>query len=156
MSVKVRLGSFMVLSRIMERKSQELRKKISFYVSDYWQEQVMSTNRLSDKGKLRYIMNIETYKEPKVGAYIADKIAILLEKGWGKFDMKPGLLKGLKSRVIPLKRLGGGTDFRVVREESSGWIHPGYGGGHVVHRVKRDIPKIIKGLYEQATKGYKE
>jgi len=124
---------------------------ISFWISDYWQEQVMNTGRISDRAKARYLSAIQPYRDPKAGAYITDKIAILLEKGWGRFDMKPGLLKGLRWRVIPL-RIAGQVQFRTVSENSKGWIHPGYGGAHVMHRVEREVPKIVQRILQKALK----
>jgi len=145
---------------MMRMRVEEVRSKISFYVADYWQEQVMNTGRLSNRGKARYLQAIQAYRDPKVGAYIDDKIAILLETGWGAFDMKPGLLWGIKGlpffglrrRVIPIKQIGGNVEFRTVTENSKGWIHPGYGGGHVINRVKRNIPNLIKEILERSQK----
>lgn len=139
----------------------EIRRKISFFISQMWQDHVMDTGRLSDRGKRHYIRAINMYVPPKVGVFLSDKIAGFLETGWRKFDMKPGLLfgirglplMGLPSRVIPLHDRDTGTvKFRTVKEASKGWIHPGYGGAHLVHRVIKDIPSIIRDVIERANR----
>lgn len=158
-TVKVDLGTFELLAKMMREKVAKVRSRVSFAVSDYWQDQVMNTGRLSSRGKARYLRAIEAYSEPKVGVFLNDKIAMLLETGWPAFDMKPGLLLGirglplfgLKKRVIPIKE-DGIVKFRTVTEKSTGWIHPGYGGAHLLSRVKKNIPNLIKEILERSQK----
>lgn len=150
--VSVRTFAAASLANIIRGKAMKTRAEFSRRLMQTWKDQVDRTLRLSDKGKHRYKANIIPYKEPKAGAYIKDKVTVLLERGWRKFGMKPGLLQGMARRVIPIVT-DEGVVFRTVTQDSQGWIHPGYGGGHLEHRVRRSVPKILKDLINQAMKG---
>lgn len=114
-----------------------------------WRNAVLRTN-LSHQAKVRYCNAIQPYPD-KLGVYLSDKVAKLLETGWKPFDMRPGLLKGMMRRVIPMKGPGGATEFRTVSNTSphGSWYHPGYKGANVL----KDLQKRLDKLVAEATSG---
>jgi len=129
-------GSIALATKKSLRARQQ---RMATVVTKFWKDAVMRSE-LSTRAKKRYSEAITPYKT-KPGAYISDHVAKLLESGWDKFDMKPGLLKGVMSRVVPL---GGGV-FRTVSQNSpvDSWIHPGFKGAKVVEKVQRSLAKLI-------------
>jgi len=114
-----------------------------------WRNAVMRTH-LSHRAKVRYCKAIQPYRD-RPGVYIADKVAKLLETGWKPFDMRPGLLKGMLRRVIPIKGPGGTTEFRTVSHTSphGSWQHPGFKGANVLKELQKRLDKLVA----EATRG---
>lgn len=120
---------------------------ISGVIVKAWRDAVRSSN-LSERAKNRYCKAITPYKKSDVvGAYIKDFVAVLLEKGWKRFDMKPGLLKRHSVRRIPLDE---GKTFRTVSHASrpDSWIHPGFRGAQVIGLVKSSVDRLVKQALE--------
>jgi hypothetical protein len=137
------LGSGSLSSKVRGRV-QRTRTYISAAVTALWRAKVQASE-LSQPAKRRYSDAIEPYKGQRAGAYISEKVAQLLERGWKGFDMKPGLLGGFRSRAIPL--LTGKTQtIRTVSVTSpaGAWRHPGFKGAKLAHRVQRGIKRIVK------------
>lgn len=124
------------------KRALKSRTQAANAIAQAWKAAVMRS-RLSARAKRRYANAIVPYAS-KPGAYVKDKIAALLEKGWRAFDMKPGLLRGKLSRVIPLQ-LPSGTEFRTVSRSSpaGSWQHPGYKGAQVVPDLKNRLQDIV-------------
>jgi len=72
--------------------------------------------------------------------------ASFLNRGYGAFDMKPGLM----GKTVPLKTTSG-TVFRRVGPHSSpdSWIHPGYQATNFVEKAKQKIEEGIVVRIEQ-------
>jgi len=117
--------------------------KIAMVVARTWQTAVRNSS-LSPSAKQRYVSAIQPYKS-RPGAYVKDFVAKLLETGWDSFDMKPGLLKGAESRIIPIKGSNGSVEFRRVSKNSpsSSWIHPGFKGAKVFDRVRERLQLLL-------------
>ena len=150
-SVKVLgAGSF---ARMVKGKAQRTRGAVSLAIVRLWQSRVEASSVLSGRAKARYKGFITPYAEPKTGAYIKDRITLLLEHGWKAFDMKPGLLSGRAHRFIPLGgKRGKLSDGRTVSVSSGGWKHPGYRGAKLESGVKRSIPKLVREILTKAMK----
>lgn len=145
--IRVKVNSIRsALSDAIRRKVASVASKSSAYVVERWRAQV-AASKLSGAARRRYSEDITPYNPPRIGAYISDKVAILLERGWKSFDMKPGLLAGRLRRVIPLN---GGKDLRTVsvKSPSGSWIHPGYEGAHLT----KGIAGLLRGIVETALK----
>lgn len=132
------------LKRFVQGKVRQARVDISSEVASLWRSKLMSTH-LSSAARRRYGDAITPYSPPRTGAYLSDFVATLLETGWKRFDMKPGLLGDRKHRVIPLLT-DGQRRFRSVSVKSlpSSWIHPGFRGAHLAERVRRSIGRLVK------------
>ena len=133
------------LGNVVAGKVQRVRQQIGMRVARLWREKVNSST-LSERARRRYADAIVPYGPPKAGAYVMDSIALLLEKGWKAFDMKPGLLSGRGHRAIPLG-IGDGT--KTIRTVSSGggkgaWRHPGFTGAHVAQRVQQSLARLVR------------
>lgn len=140
MSVSVRLSVRGSTSDALRRKLRSQSSVLSRAVVAAWGDAVRRS-RLSSRAKERYIRSIQPYRQG-VGAYISDKVAALLEKGWERFDMKPGLLRAKSRRAIPLLE---GEVIRTVSVNSPAgfWIHPGFDGAKVVDKVQATISAIV-------------
>lgn len=132
------------LSRIVKRKSRKMQLQISSGLAQVWRRAIASS-ALSDRAKRRYETAITPYRPPNAGAYISDKVSVLLELGWKRFDMKPGLISGKRYESVPIKK---GTKLAIRKVSKSSprgsWIHPGYRGAKVLSRVQRSIARIVK------------
>ena len=100
------------------------------------------------------------------------KVANMIEQGFDKYDMKPGLLSGPNSRpgpvkiptlvrkffirtgrpkatrynIVPIPQPGGGDPlYRTVTDASpaSSWIHPGFKGVHIAESVADEMMNHI-------------
>jgi len=144
MPIKARLSVKGSLMQTISATVRRRRGRVSQAIANAWKQSV-NRSSLSARAKARYTKAIVPYRGVKVGATIRDKVAILLEEGWKAFDMKPGLLAGQFSRVIPLQ-IQGKTEFRTVSQNSppSSWRHPGFKGANVVPGVKAMVDRIVK------------
>jgi hypothetical protein len=84
-------------------------------------------------------------------------LALALEDGIPRFDMKPGFLPGRESRVI---RLADGNFRTVTKLQTGKWIHPGFEGLKIQEMVKEHIskvlvPRIHKEAFDAAVKKLK-
>jgi len=130
------------LANVARGKLARSRRNIANVAVKLWRNEVERAG-LSARAKNRYLHAITPYKT-RPGAYILDKVARLLETGWKSFDMKPGLLKGQFSRVIPLQLPGQSEpEFRTVTANSKGWKHPGFKGANVVERVREKLASYV-------------
>lgn len=139
-SISVKKNVAKLLGRTIAARTQ----KLSALVTQAWRMGV-DESQLSGRAKDRYKKAITPYKS-KAGAYVRDFVASLLETGWRRFDMKPGLLRGAAYRVIPI---GGGTGtptFRAVstRSSASSWIHPGFHGAKAMEKVSERLQALIR------------
>ena len=136
------------LHNVVSGRVNKVRKDISKLIASMWAVTVQSS-RLSSRAKARYVGAIEPYSPPRAGAYVQDKIAQLLETGWKRFDMKPGLLKGKRYSNVPLLE----GEVRTVSPKSKGksWVHPGFRGARIMHKVERRAAAIIRKMIANAS-----
>lgn len=147
MKVNVRLlGS---LRNIVSGRVAKARATTNKGIVMLWRRAV-SQSGLSGKAKDRYSRSIVPYKT-KVGAYLDDNVAKLLEAGWKRFDMKKGLLAGRPYRRIPLL-VGGKRVVRTVSVNSpaSSWVHPGFRGARVADRVTGRLLSVVVGALKRS------
>jgi len=144
MPIKAHLSIKGSITQTVRATLRRKRSRASSAIANAWQQAVMRSS-ISARAKHRYSKAIVPYHGMRVGATVRDRIAILLEEGWKPFDMKPGLLAGRFSRVVPL-RIQGQTKFRTVSRNSppSSWQHPGYRGAGVVPEVRAMVGRIVK------------
>lgn len=148
MPVKIKYLGSATLSQVVKGRVLKTRQAISDNIATLWRSKV-SISFLSRRAKDRYSKAIKPYKAThgKAGAYISEFVANLLETGWKAFDMKPGLLKGLTHRIIPLSDNQGGVKaFRSVASSSpsTSWRHPGFKGAKIESRVRKSIGRIVR------------
>ncbi len=130
------------LHRKIQGKVTRSRRLISAAVVALWRTKIDGST-LSSRAKRRYSRAITAYVPPRAGAYISEKVAVLLERGWKRFDMAPGLLRGKSYARIPVK---GGVRTVSVHSPTKSWVHPGFAGAKVASRVERGIGKVVKGV----------
>ena len=135
------------LSNKIRGKVKKAREKIGNRIFAEWRRAINKAN-ISPNAKRRYREGVKVYRSPRVGVYVSDKVAQLLEKGWQAFDMKPGLLKGLLARPIPINS----NTMRTVSVNSpaSSWKHPGYKGANVAQKVKNKVPDLVRNILTKA------
>lgn len=84
------------------------------------------------------------------------------DEGFSGFDMKPGLLRGPHAKIskdgvpyniVPIKgsseyHSAGKTEFKVVsgKSDKNSWIHPGYGGAHILDDVFYYLDSEIENI----------
>jgi len=129
------------LRKILRRRGA----KISAAIAAHWRREVQAS-AISSRAKSRYLQAIVPYAgNNRIGARLARdvKIVSILEFGFGRFDMKPGLLKKAAYRRVPLLK---GKIIRTVSENSKpgSWIHPGVKGAKTLDKVRKAIKDIIK------------
>lgn len=95
----------------------------------------------------RYANAIYIYEDFMEGGIVVgvdnkDPLVDAIENGAPGFDMKPGLLKGRKIRVIPLNK---GKDMRTVSagHGSDKWMHPGWQGLHLIEVLDEELDNTI-------------
>jgi len=130
------------LANRVKGKVDKARAKISMRLFATWRRAINSTG-ISANAKRRYREALIPYRPPRVGVYVTDYVAQLIEKGWKSFDMRPGLLKGLLSRAIPI---GDSGEIRTVSQASpaGSWKHPGYKGARVHDRIKKQTMDVVQ------------
>jgi len=140
---------------LTEDEIEEAAYKSAQEALEFWRNEA---SRRLDSTRDRYVDAIYIYEDFGEGVVIGlsetDEMVIHLEQGYGRFDMKPGLLQGRDSRVIPIReRSYMPVHFRTVtkRQGADKWIHPGWEGLHLVEEVDREldnkiVPKYIEEL----------
>jgi hypothetical protein len=111
----------------------------------YWEQQagqMLSTQRLPYQ---QAISVYEDYGEGGgvvVGLSTENKLLLAIEEGAPSFDMKPGLLAGRESRVIPIGPPG---QMRTVttRQPAHMWVHPGFDGLRLAEDVDQYLDDVI-------------
>lgn len=135
----------------------------SEFLSDIVEAVNRTANRVADHVAISLILladqQLHTTKQKYIGAISikgtgidtsvvlseTEWIVARIENGFPSFDMKPGMLKGPKSKVskngiryniIPIKKDGILT-FRIVTDKSpaNSWIHPGMTGRPLIAEV---------------------
>jgi len=141
MQVKVR-GS---LSSIINKKVKASSRKISNIVVRVWKAEVNKSSA-SQPARARYTRAIKPYNR-RMGAYISDHVAKIIENGFEPFDVKPGLLKGALYKRVPV-------DGRIrtvsARSSQSSWMHPGVEGIKAVERAKKELELRLEALILEA------
>ncbi len=144
-------------------------KKIAYETKDLWMSEAGKRLKRSREAYQRSL----TVQNPGEGQYSVvlggpggrasrqDKwLALAVEQGIpNMWDMKPGLLKGRESRVIPLNTLDKGRIFRTVKAhgQEGKWIYPGLIGINLRDTVIIEanltiIPKYVDDAYQKALK----
>lgn len=136
------------LYKVVKGKVEATRADISANIVKLWKQKVMQS-ALSGRAKERYIEAIIPYKSPRAGAYIVDAVVFLLDRGWKRFDMKPGLLRGGRYKRVPLL-----PGVRTVSQSSNpnSWIHPGFKGAKIVPKVEKAAKGVIARVIANARK----
>jgi hypothetical protein len=141
MPIKIR-GS---ISAIVNKKLRASSRKLSNAVAKAWTVEV-NKSFLSSQAKSRYTKAIKPYNG-LVGAYISDHVAKLLETGFDSFDMKPGFLKGVLYKRIPIN---GKVRTVSVKSPTSSWIHPGIEGARAIEKTKKKLMSRMQALVREA------
>src|SRR5690349_4372126 len=94
-------------------------------------------NDLLDKSRVKYLEGLSfstNIEADSVIATVSGWLPVAVEEGAQAFDMKPGLLKGRRSRVIPLHT----GELRTVSINSrpESWWHPGIQARAISFQVK--------------------
>lgn len=71
---------------------------------------------------------------------------VALEQGSSRFDLKPGFLKNLDHRIIPIGKKGAKPKFRIVRSTSPGWWHPGIQAKSIHKQIFSQMPRIVNDI----------
>ncbi len=82
-----------------------------------------------------------------VDVKLTGSFPVAIEEGAGRFDMKPGILKNLHSRVIPMGPKNK-PKFRTMVATSSGWWHPGFQGSSIHTQVEKLMPTITDDVFK--------
>lgn len=88
-----------------------------------------------------------THEKFDVDVRLSGELGVAIEEGSGRWDMKPGILKGAEARVIPMGSKAN-PKFRTMKARSSGWWHPGYQGRAIRTEVTRQMPRMVKDVFK--------
>ena len=128
-------GQLDKLEQKIEKSKQRILRNVSKLVNakykDYTKQYLTSTR---DEFLNNLDVNVVTNG---VRVTIEGWLPTALDLGHDSFDMKPGLLQGRSSRVIPMADGG----FRTVstRSPEDAWIHPGFDGFNFSKMVAEDV-----------------
>jgi hypothetical protein len=82
----------------------------------------------------------------EIQASLKGFLPVSLETGLGSYDMKPGLLGNLVSKVIPIGKGAGKTiDFKRITHSTPGWRHPGFEPRKIFEEVEGEIRDTVLG-----------
>lgn len=122
----------------MEKFRDEIEKK--------WRERAEST---LDTSRDQYLEGLSvTHSGMDIDVKLTGWLPVAVEQGTPRFDMKPGILGTDDSRVIPLGGGMGAPKFRTMKAQSSGWWHPGIQARAISEQVKKEIPQMVKDVFE--------
>ena len=109
-----------------------------------WREKVQQNLKTTSD---EYLRNLSfSVKKDSVEATLTGWLPVALETGAERFDMKPGLLKGRQSRIIPMAD----GEFRTVSQFSprDSWWHPGFQARGFGEQVKQEAPAIAEKIFK--------
>ena len=87
----------------------------------------------------------------EIDVVIKGWLPVALETGAPRFDMKPGLLQGRDSRVIPMH--DGGFRTVSIRSPQDSWWHPGLQATDLAGEVQKEIPDMLPKVFTRKRVG---
>lgn len=147
----------------IKRKLPGTMRRIALEGKSFWKtlagQKLKSSRNAYQKG-----LDFEIVDDLSFYLTLEGYIPYSVEMGRNGFDMKPGLLKNAKSRVIPLNvnryiNMTKPTVFRTVSVTSrpDSWMHPGWKGKKLSDEVVKEldtaiIPKHLNKLFQELDK----
>lgn len=141
--------SLLDMDKRIKKKIPGMLRRIAMEGKSFWKtlagQKLKSSRQVYTKGlDFQVVDDLSFYI--KLEGYLPYSV----EYGRGAFDMKPGLLKGGKYRIVPLNvnryiNMQKPTVFRTVSVNSppDSWLHPGWKGMKLSEEVIRELDKTI-------------
>lgn len=112
-----------------------------------WREKASSTLKTSKEDYLNGLSVERTGND--IQFVLKGALPIALEEGAPSYDMKPGLLKNLTHRTIPINSKTSNPVFRQLSTKSKGWIHPGFKPRKIHEEVMDEAEAIYSKVFEE-------
>lgn len=148
-----------------DKMSEQIQEQITLsfdrlrdVIEQRWIDKIMSQTHTSRE---QYLKNLDVSVTSKgIRVTIKGWLPVAVEKGLDAFDMKPSLLAGRHSRVIPIQKMsnepgakleqgGGYLKFRTVSASSppDSWWHPGIMARAIHKQIESELPDIAKDVF---------
>ncbi len=146
LSFQIKGPSSAQMSKAVESAVEEGLGRLRSMVQGRWETQARSK---LDSSVEQYLAGLVVEQQSNgVKATIKGWLPVALEAGAPSFDMKPGLLAGRQSRVIPMHD----GEFRTVSKNSPehSWWHPGFTPYAIHEDIQADADDMVQRAFGPA------